>query len=159
VTFVLGARSIARLDQTHQDLRRVVEHAITLSPIDFSVTETLRTLERQQQLVAIGASKTLDSRHLAHPSDGLSRAVDLAPLFKGKADYAWPLIFQVSEAMKQAAIHCGVEVTWGGCWDRHLNVLGDLENEMAAYIARRQSMGKKAFCDGPHTELARDVYP
>jgi peptidoglycan L-alanyl-D-glutamate endopeptidase CwlK len=160
MTFKLAARSIARLDQAHPDLRRVVEHAITLSPIDFTVTETLRTLKRQQQLVTIGASMTMDSRHLAHPSDGLSRAVDPAALVNGKVRWDGPLYYQISEAMRQAAKVCNVAITWGNVWDHCLNDLSeDLEVETMEYIARRKALGKKAFLDSCHWELWREVYP
>jgi peptidoglycan L-alanyl-D-glutamate endopeptidase CwlK len=49
---------------------RVVERARQLVP--FIVTEEVRSRERQARPVAIGASRTLDSRHLT------GRAFDLA---------------------------------------------------------------------------------
>ena len=160
MTFKLASRSITRLQQCHPDLRRVVEHAITITPIDFTVTETLRTLKHQKELVAIGASKTLDSRHLAHPSDGLSRAVDLAALLNGKVRWDGPLYYEISEAMQKAAKACNVVITWGGVFDRRLNDLGeDLEVEVMEYIARRKALEKKAFVDACHWELNREAYP
>ena len=71
MTFKLGPRSVARLKGVHPDLVKVVERAIQLTPVDFTVLEGLRSLERQKALVAAGASQTLKSRHL----DG--HAVDL----------------------------------------------------------------------------------
>jgi peptidoglycan L-alanyl-D-glutamate endopeptidase CwlK len=53
----------------HPDLVRVVERAIQITTRDFPVQEGLRTRERQAALVARGASRTMNSRHLtATPS-------------------------------------------------------------------------------------------
>jgi peptidoglycan L-alanyl-D-glutamate endopeptidase CwlK len=43
MTYKLGARSIANLRGVHPDLVAVVKRAIELTPIDFTVTEGLRT--------------------------------------------------------------------------------------------------------------------
>ncbi|MFM7012456.1 MAG: M15 family metallopeptidase, partial [Betaproteobacteria bacterium] len=85
MTFVFGARSLAKLKGIHPDLRKVMDRAIELTPIDFAVTEGLRTEARQKELVAIGASKTLRSRHLT------GHAVDIAPFAAGKLRWDWPL--------------------------------------------------------------------
>ena len=50
-------------------LVRVVERAIQITTEDFRVQAGLRTRERQAELVARGASRTMSSRHLtATPS-------------------------------------------------------------------------------------------
>jgi peptidoglycan LD-endopeptidase CwlK len=46
----------------HPDLVRVVERAIQITPQDFRVQEALRTRERHAELVARGASRTMNSR-------------------------------------------------------------------------------------------------
>ena len=71
MAFKLSQRSLDRLDGVKQDLVNVVRRAIEITTIDFGVTEGLRTEERQKELVAKGASKTMKSKHL----DG--NAVDL----------------------------------------------------------------------------------
>lgn len=108
--FVLGTRSLAKLDGVHPDLVRVVKRAIKLTPVDFVVTEGLRTKDRQAELFAAGASKTMNSRHLT------GHAVDLAPCIAGKVQWAWPLFHQLAPAVKQAATECGVPIVWGGDW-------------------------------------------
>ena len=85
MTFKLGVRSRERLQGVHPDLVRVVELAIQLTPVDFTVLEGLRTLERQKALVAAGSSKTLNSRHLT------GHAVDLGAWVDGRLDWSWPL--------------------------------------------------------------------
>lgn len=108
--FQLGARSLQRLNGVHPDLVKVVKRAIAISEIDFTVTEGLRTLARQKQLVAQGASKTMNSRHLT------GHAVDLAPLVAGSVRWDWPLFHKLAAAMKQAAADVGVSIEWGGDW-------------------------------------------
>jgi len=65
------------LSHAQPDLAKVVELALAYSPHDFAVTESLRSLEKQRDLVAAGRSQTLASRHLANQS-GFSEAVDIA---------------------------------------------------------------------------------
>lgn len=109
--FKLGIRSRLALRGVHPDLVRVVERAIGLSDVDFTVTEGLRTKERQAQLFVAGASKTLNSRHLT------GHAVDLAALVGGKVRWDWPLYDTLAAAMKEAArIEC-VPIEWGGDWE------------------------------------------
>ena len=110
MTFVLGKKSLARLQGVHPDLVRVVRTAIGLSSIDFTVTEGLRTVERQRQLVAAKASTTMKSRHIT------GHAVDLAALVAGEVRWDWPLYSQISKAMKAAAENESVPLEWGGDW-------------------------------------------
>ncbi len=108
--FVLGPRSLSKLNGVHPDLVKVVLRAIELTPVDFVVTEGLRTLARQKELFAAGASKTMKSRHLT------GHAVDLAPCVGGKVRWDWPLFHQMIPAVKQAAQEVGVEIECGADW-------------------------------------------
>lgn len=106
-----SARSLASLNGIHPDLRRVIDRALQESPIDFIVIEGLRTKERQKQLVASGASKTMNSRHIT------GHAVDLVPIGpNGKAAFDWPLYHKLAPAVKEAAQAEGVALVWGGDW-------------------------------------------
>ena len=51
MSFRLSQRSRERLKGVHPDLVAVVEGAILLTPVDFMVTEGLRTPARQAELV------------------------------------------------------------------------------------------------------------
>jgi peptidoglycan L-alanyl-D-glutamate endopeptidase CwlK len=108
--FKLGKRSIERLQGVHPDLVRVVERAIDLTPVDFTVLEGLRSPERQQTLVASGASQTLNSRHVT------GHAVDLGAWVDNQVDWSWPLYHQIANAMKAAATELGIPIVWGGDW-------------------------------------------
>ena len=107
---VLGKRSRERLKGVHPDLVRVVQRAIQITPIDFTVGEGLRTLQRQRELLAAKATTTMRSRHLT------GHAVDLIALVEGKPRWDWPLYDRVAEAMKRAAAELGVSIEWGGDW-------------------------------------------
>jgi len=110
--FHLSERSLSRLKGVHEDLVRVVERAIAITPIDFTVLEGLRSIERQRQLVAAGSSLTLNSRHLT------GHAVDIAPLEGGEVSWAWPLYNRLEVHIKAAAEEQGVPVEWGGDWTK-----------------------------------------
>lgn len=129
----LSARDRTRLQGVHPDLVRVIERARTRA--SFIVTEGLRSRDRQAQLVAAGASQSMNSRHLT------GHAVDLACWLddgdgvpeNGEIRWDWPLYARLGEAVKQAAREEGVPIIWGGDWT--------------------------SFRDGPHFELDRRVYP
>ena len=110
MSFVLGKRSLARLEGVHPDLVAVVKRAIEITPQDFAVLEGLRTKERQAQLVQAGASKTLASRHLT------GHAVDLGVLVDGVVKWDWPLYDQLAKTMKAAAAELHLSIEWGGDW-------------------------------------------
>ena len=108
--FKLGATSLARLKGVHPDLVRVVKRAIELTKQDFTVLEGLRSKERQKQLVAKGASKTMNSYHIT------GHAVDVAPIVNGQVSWDWKYYYPVRDAMKAAAKELGVKIEWGGDW-------------------------------------------
>ena len=126
-------RDRQRLAGVHPDLISVVERARLAVP--FIVVEGLRTRERQAKLVTIGASRTMNSRHLT------GHAVDLAYWLDdgdgkpeaGEIRWDWPLAHRIAAAMKAAAAEESVALVWGGDW--------------------------ASFPDGPHFELDRRTHP
>lgn len=107
---MLTSRCQARLAEISPLLAAVVRRAAEITTVPFIVTEGMRTLERQRELVKIGASQTLDSRHLT------GHAVDLAAMVGSEVRWDWPLYYKIAEAMKQAARELDVPLTWGGDW-------------------------------------------
>lgn len=107
---ILSERSLNRLAGVHPDLVRVVKRAAELTEIPFVVTEGLRTVERQKQLVASGASTTKKSRHIT------GHAVDLAAMVGDEIRWDWPLYAKLAKAMKSAAAELKVAIEWGGDW-------------------------------------------
>jgi peptidoglycan L-alanyl-D-glutamate endopeptidase CwlK len=135
MAFKLTPSDRDKLSNLHPDLVRVVEHAARISPVKFWVIEGRRTLSRQKQLVAKGASKTMNSRHLT------GHAVDIIPLVDINQDgkvssnemWAWPSYFKLAPVIKQAARLEKVRLEWGGDW--------------------------KSFKDGPHWQLPWASHP
>jgi peptidoglycan L-alanyl-D-glutamate endopeptidase CwlK len=107
-----SARSLASLKGIHPDLRRVIDRALQESPLDFIVIEGVRSKKRQAELVASGASKTMNSRHIT------GHAVDLLPIGSNGPEFAWPLYHKLGPAVEAAAKAEGVEITWGGRWSK-----------------------------------------
>lgn len=110
MAFQFGSTSLRRLEGVHCDLVALMKHAIATSPLDFTVLEGRRTLARQKQLLAAGATTTMKSRHLT------GHAVDVAPLVNGKVRWDWPLYHKLAEHIKKCAAEMGQKVEWGGDW-------------------------------------------
>lgn len=108
--FALSARSLNRLEGVHPRLVALAREAIALSPVDFMVTEGLRTKARQAALVKAGASRTWRSRHLT------GHAIDVAALVDGQVRWDWPLYPRIAAAFKAAAARQGTAIVWGGDW-------------------------------------------
>lgn len=112
MTYKLGPTSLLRLQDVHQDLVRVVERAIELTEIDFTVLEGRRTKQRQAELLKAGATTTMNSRHLT------GHAVDLGALVGGKVRWDWPLYYKIADAMKAASAELDIPIEWGGDWKK-----------------------------------------
>lgn len=106
----LSPRSEKNLVGVHPKLEAIVRLAAVRPEIEFLVTEGLRTVERQRQLVAAGASQTMNSKHIT------GHAVDLAAVVDGEVRWDWPLYPKLAAAMKRAAADLGITITWGGDW-------------------------------------------
>ena len=133
-------RDEQRLQGVHPDLVRVVRAAVGNSDVDFIVTEGLRTLARQKELLAKGASRTLKSRHLT------GHAVDLAVVIGGEVRWDWPLYMKLANSMRLAAITENVPIVWGGTW----KLLNTSKPPFTLH---------KSFPDEPHFELLSSTYP
>ena len=135
--FRLGNRSQSRLAGVHPDLRAVVELAITLARVDFTVLEGRRSNDRQIALFAAGATSSMNSRHLVKAKedggDGFAHAVDLGAWVGGEVRWDWPLYYKIAACMKLAAVELGIQIVWGGDW--------------------------RSFRDGPHFQLPWVGYP
>jgi peptidoglycan L-alanyl-D-glutamate endopeptidase CwlK len=108
--YKLGTRSKKRLEGVHEDMVKVVELAIQISEVDFTVTDGLRSLERQKELFKSGATKTMNSRHLT------GHAVDLAAYIDNSISWDWAFYEKISKAMKEASKKLGIPIEWGGDW-------------------------------------------
>ena len=110
MTHTFSEKSNSKLEGVDERLIRVATLALQLSPVDFGITEGVRTLERQKELVKAGASRTLRSKHLE------GKAVDVVAYVNGKVAWDWPLYEKIAKAFKQAAAVLDVNIKWGGDW-------------------------------------------
>ena len=110
MTFSFGNKSKERLSGVHPDLVKVMEEAIKESPLDFSITEGLRTKERQQELFSAGKSQTMNSRHLT------GKAVDIAVIKDGTVTWDFKYYQIVADHIKGVATKLGIPLVWGGDW-------------------------------------------
>ena len=108
--YKLGPRSQSRLKGVHPDLVKVVERAIEITTVDFTVLEGVRTPERQKVLFEAEASTTLNSRHIT------GHAVDLGAWVDNQVGWSWPLYHKIAAAMKSAAAELNIHIEWGGDW-------------------------------------------
>ena len=110
MAYHLSEKSIARLQGVHNDLVRVVQRTIEITPVDFVVVEGLRTPSRQKYLLATGKTKTLNSRHIT------GHAVDLAPLVDGAVSGEWEHFHPLIDAVRKAAAELKIAVVHGADW-------------------------------------------
>ncbi len=150
MSFAFGPKSRAKLEGVHPDLVRVLELAISQSPIDWMILEGVRTVERQHSLYGQGRSpaqlraKGVDPRHskptmrtvtwTLNSNHFSGRAVDVAPY---PLDWEDPAKFDaIARCIFLAADELGVKVRWGADWDQDGNWRENKET------------------DSPHFELA-----
>lgn len=150
--FSFGRKSKTELAGVIPALVSVAELGLKLSTQDFMIYDGLRTKAEQSVLVAKGASKTMNSKHLPQ-ADGFSHAIDAVPVVGTLPKWDWELIYHVALAIDQAATQLGVanRIVWGGAWDRRLSDFGGnsqaYRKVVEDYCARHPG---KDFIDGPH---------
>ena len=151
MSYVFGPASKARMEGLHPDLIKVLELAIQISPIDFTIIEGVRSDEQcyinfgkgrsVQQCVTAGCPAKYSDPKAAkvtwvnHPlssnhrkkADGYGHAVDLYPypvsLVLGKTEKQYvPLFNKIADAMFKAADNLGISIRWGANWDGDKNL-------------------------------------
>lgn len=133
MSYAFGKGSKERLLTCHEDLIRVAEKALSLSHIDFSITEGERTLERQKELFDKGRSKIDGINKKGKHNHSPSLAFDFMVYVPGRKDLAFDkehltyiagIIMAVGAEMfaTQKIKH---ELRWGGNFDRDGIILLD----------------------------------
>lgn len=131
-----STRSKNNLKGVHPNLVKLMEEAIKDSPVDFTITEGVRTAKTQQEYYSWGRTKqnpntgnmtkvtyadgvTRKSNHQVK-ADGYGHAVDLYPFFEGKVQVNHELtIFRlgmIANHIKAKAKKLGINIVWGGDW-------------------------------------------
>jgi peptidoglycan L-alanyl-D-glutamate endopeptidase CwlK len=110
-------RSIDNLKGVHPLLVKLMHACIQDPPVDFTITEGVRTATRQMELYQTGRSKC-DGVHKKSnhqkKADGYGYAVDLYPLpiqYKDMKPY-----ILLSKHIKDKAKELGIKISYGGDW-------------------------------------------
>lgn len=134
--FRFSNRSLENLKGVHPQLVAVVEMALQISYVDFSVICGLRTPEQQAELVKDGKSWTFNSRHLT------GHAVDLAPWIDDDIPWSEKSHFDyLGMTMMRAAHIKGEVIEWGG------------------YFGSYHDGAWNSKYDGPHFQLPWQMFP
>ena len=125
-----GQRSLDNLKGLHPNLVKVLSEAVKNSPVDFTITEGVRTDKRQQELYAQGRTKpgvivtnkngTTNKSNHQPKSDGYGHAVDLYPFVDGSVrvneKYVVPKLIQITNHIKSVAFNLGIGIVCGIDW-------------------------------------------
>ena len=85
------------------------------TPIDFTVIETVRTVELQKIYFKQGTTHTMKSKHIpAKTVSGLCEAVDIAPYPINWGDIK--RFITLSEHIKKVAKELNINIAYGGDW-------------------------------------------
>ena len=116
----LNTRSKNNLKGVHPALINVVNKSAEivtekLPNYHFVITDGVRTLERQKQLLAEKKTKTLNSKHLT------GHAVDIAVFIDGKITWDLKEYKLVVSLFKEAAKELNVEIECGADWIKFID--------------------------------------
>lgn len=136
--FVFGSGSEEKLKGVHPNLVKVLREAIKESPLDFRITQGVRTAAYQNSLYQQGRTKPgkvvtncdgykNKSNHQAQ-KDGFGHAIDIficGYMKDGKyvktdekEGYSFANLKAVADHIKKISAKFGYNVKWGGDWDK-----------------------------------------
>lgn len=124
--FKFGPKSLKALEGVKPPLVVLANEVLKRSKINFSISEGVRSLERQKQLFAEKKTLTLKSKHLS------GNAIDFAAFIDGKLSWDKQYYDYLGELFETTAKDLGINIKWGG---------------------RFKMANGKPFYDGPHVEL------
>ena len=149
--YQFGRSSRERLETCKADLRLILTEALKVSPIDFGISEGVRSFQAQLDYFLHGKSR-LDPRDQEQAKkckhlpdlDGLSNAADVYAYVPGRNDLAFDfnhlcviagVIIATANRLKSEG-KVSTSIRWGGNWDGDGQVITD-----------------QTFNDLPHFEL------
>lgn len=136
--YQFGKRSLDNLVGVHPNLVKVLNASITDSPVDFTITEGVRTTQKQQEYYSWGRTKKNPNtgkmtkvtyadgikRKSNHQpkDDGYGYAVDLYPYFDDKVQVQGDAVVialeEIANHIKKKAKELGIKIVWGGDWKK-----------------------------------------
>lgn len=124
---IFSKRSLNNLKGIHPQLVSVMKEAIKNTPVDFTITDGVRTVAEQQALYAKGRTASgrivtnadgirNKSNHQAK-ADGYGYAVDLYPYYNGTVHVNDDIrLREIAKHILKVAKGMGIKVDWGGNW-------------------------------------------
>ena len=112
--FKFSNRSLQRLEGVNKDLIKLMELALSRSPIDFGIPEFggLRTASEQRQLFDKGLTKADGTKLKSYHQTG--NAVDVFAYINGKASWSRVHLSLIAGVVLSCAKEMDLKVTWGG---------------------------------------------
>jgi peptidoglycan L-alanyl-D-glutamate endopeptidase CwlK len=123
MTYYFGATSRALRDTCTENLQRVANKAIEITPYDFCIICGHRRKDDQNDAFAAGRStkRWPNSRHNKEPSEAFDFAPWIVDPDTGKGYIPWDdegAFYKVGAVIETAAKMLGVTIRHGGDWDR-----------------------------------------
>lgn len=130
--FTFSGKSLQNLADVHPDLVRVAKRAIQRTPIDFGISEGVRTKERQLLLLSQRKTTLAHSQHFIQPQTGYGHAIDIFAYVNDQAVWHRKYYGPIIQTFFTEATKLGVQLRFGHLW--------------------------KDFSDSPHIELHPRFY-
>lgn len=118
--FKFSQKSLNRLNGVHPQLVRLAKEVIKISPIDFGISQGVRTQQEQADLYAQGRTKpgkivtwTMKSKHLRQ-KDGYGHAFDIVCYHNGQVTWSEKFYMEMGDIFKDKAKQLGINIIWGG---------------------------------------------
>lgn len=109
--FEFTKRSLKNLEGVDKRLVEVFTEALKLSQYDFGITEGVRSIERQKELLKEKKTKTLKSYHLT------GKALDVIMYDEyGRGTWEEKYYQYLNKIIQELADKKGYTITWGGNW-------------------------------------------
>jgi peptidoglycan L-alanyl-D-glutamate endopeptidase CwlK len=141
---IFGKNSLEKLSTCDTDLQLILKTAISISNIDFGISEGFRSIELQQKFFNEGKSKIDGINKKGKHNYMPALAVDIFPVINGVVNfdnehlsYLAGLIHAVTEILFQEG-KITHKIRWGGNWNMDGTILID-----------------QSFDDRPHFELIK----
>lgn len=134
--YQFGTTSKERLATCHEDLQKVFEAAIALSPVDFGIACGHRSIDDQKKAFDEGKSKIDGVNKKGKHNYSPSLAVDVYAFVNGKASWDSNELCVIAGVVLAVAANYGIKLRWGGNWDMDGQIISD-----------------QNFIDLPHFEL------
>lgn len=134
--YQFGTTSKERLATCHEDLQKVFEAAIALSPVDFGIACGHRSIDDQKKAFDEGKSKIDGINKKGKHNYSPSLAVDVYAFVNGKASWEVHHLCIIIGVVLAVANNYGIKLRSGANWDKDGEFITD-----------------QKFQDLPHFEL------